>query len=123
MEVETAEVAMRFLGKHKAVEAIVDPSSSALSMSRILIGVIVLVYWPMNVLMDVLLHLFKAGKMENWTVLGVMTGAIAGIYWCNSVAGAWRRHGEPPESPASEKHEPENAPPPQPKAKQAPPEV
>lgn len=85
----------KFLGKHKGVEAICDPSSQQLSMSRFLLGVIVLIYWPMNCVMDFLLHFFKAGKMENWVVLGVMTGAIAGIYWFNSTAGSWQRKGEP----------------------------
>jgi hypothetical protein len=86
---------MSFLHKHQAVEAIVDPSSQQLSMSRFLLGVIVLIYWPVNVLCDVLLKVAHAGKMENWPVLGVMTGAIAGIYWFNSTAGSWQRGGIP----------------------------
>ena len=86
---------MNFLGHHKKVEAIVDPSSQQLSMSRFLLGVVVLIYWPMNCTMDFLLRLFKAGKMENWTALGIMTGAIAGVYWFNSTAGAWRRRPKP----------------------------
>ena len=86
---------MSFLGRHKKVEAIVDPSSQQLSMSRFLLGVIVLIYWPMNCLMDFVLHLARAGKMENWAALGLMTGAIAGVYWFNSTAGAWQRQGIP----------------------------
>ena len=86
---------MSFLRKHHGVEAIIDPSSQQLSMSRFLLGIIVLIYWPVNVLCDVLLKMAHAGKMENWAVLGVMTGAIAGVYWFNSTAGIWQRGGQP----------------------------
>jgi hypothetical protein len=86
---------MSFLRRHHVVEAITDPSSQQLSMSRFLIGVIVLIYWPVNVLCDVALRLAHAGKMDNWATLGVMTGAIAGIYWFNSTAGSWQRGGAP----------------------------
>ena len=86
---------MKFLRKHHGVETLIDPSSQQLSMSRFLLGVIVLIYWPLNVLSDVLLRLHGAGKMENWLALGTMTGAIAGIYWFNSTAGIWQRGGQP----------------------------
>jgi predicted P-loop ATPase len=86
---------MSFLHHHQSVEAITDPASQQLSMSRFLIGVIVLVYWPMNCVMDFILKLLHIGKMENWLALGTMTGAIAGIYWFNSTAGAWQRGGQP----------------------------
>ena len=86
---------MNFLRHHHGVEAICDPASQQLSMSRFLLAIIVLVYWPFNVICDVVLKLAHAGKMENWLALGTMTGAIAGIYWFNSTAGTWGRSGQP----------------------------
>jgi len=95
---------MGWLHKHKPVEAITDPASGELSASRFLLCVIVLIYWPANCLMDFALRLFHAGKMENWAVLGVITGAVAGVYWFNSTAGAWQRYssltiGSSPQTP------------------------
>ena len=109
---------MSFLRHHQGVEAICDPSSQQLSMSRFLLGVVVLVYWPLNVLCDVILRLAHAGKMENWLALGSMTGAIAGIYWFNSTVGAWGRSGQPVVGSWKEESEPCKQPP----AKPAPPQ-
>ena len=86
---------MAFLRRHHGVEAIIDPASQQLSMSRYLIWLIVQIYWPVNVLSDVILKLTHTGKMENWLALGTMTGAIAGIYWFNSTVGTWQRSGQP----------------------------
>lgn len=77
------------MSRRKAIELITDPSSGQLSASRLLLMVLILVYLP------ALLTLEAIGiKFNAWVQFALIVGSVAGIYWFNSTARAWREGGE-----------------------------
>jgi hypothetical protein len=64
-------------------------------MSRLALGVVVLVFFPANIVLE------ACGVQTNaWAPLVTLAGTLAGVYGLNSAAGAWKRNGkmdsEPP---------------------------
>ena len=74
----------RFLHGRKPVEFIVDPSSRELSMSRFCLGLIVLIFWPVCIVAELI-----GFKISFWPQLVGLTVAVAGVYGVNSFGGAW----------------------------------
>ena len=97
--------------KRKAIEFITDPSSGELSASRMLLMVLILVYLPALVLLDVL-----GVKLSIWTHFAMIVGSVAGVYGVNTAGRVWREGGDrgfregqvppaapPPSGPATHK--------------------
>jgi hypothetical protein len=85
---------------HQLSELWTDPSSGELSMSRLGLAVVLLVFIPANTVLEVLGY-----RLNAWSFLTTVLGILAGIYGVNSAAGAWKRKGElktpPPDETAS----------------------
>ena len=81
---------MGWLRRHKIVEAIVDPSSRELSMSRIASGVMLLLdaVWLIVVIAGLPPHQAFAPVSS---MLSACTVATFGAYGLNSFGGAWGR--------------------------------
>ena len=71
-------------------EFITDPSSNALSMSRLCLGIIVCmdIIWVFSCIKGIPPANLVAPVSS---MLGVVTGAICGVYGANSFGGAWHR--------------------------------
>ena len=99
--------------KRKAIEFITDPSSGELSASRMLLMVLILVYLPALVLLDVL-----GVKLSIWTHFAMIVGSVAGVYGVNTAGRVWREGGDrgfregQVASPGAKPGDPPPAPPP-----------
>jgi hypothetical protein len=77
------------MSKRKVVEFITDPSSDQLSGSRLLLMVLILVYLPALVALEVL-----GVKLGIWSYIAVIVGSVAGVYGVNSAGRVWREGGD-----------------------------
>jgi len=75
--------------KRKAIEFITDPSSGELSASRMLLMVLILVYLPALVTLEVL-----GVKLGIWSQIAVIVGSVAGVYGVNTAGRVWREGGD-----------------------------
>jgi hypothetical protein len=63
-------------------------------MSRLGLGVVVLVFFPVNLVLE------ACGVRTNaWSTLAALAGTLAGVYAANSAAGAWKRNGKTDSEP------------------------
>uniref|UniRef100_A0A7V4G861 Holin n=1 Tax=Desulfobacca acetoxidans TaxID=60893 RepID=A0A7V4G861_9BACT len=83
---------------HRLSELWTDPSSGELSMSRLGVAVVVLLFIPGHAVLEVLGY-----HLNAWSFLTTVLGILAGIYGVNSAAGAWKRKGELKTPPPDEK--------------------
>lgn len=106
----------------RIVEFFTDPSSNALSMSRLGLGIIVciVVAWTISCILGI-----PPANLVSpvSSMLGIVTGAIAGIYGANSFGGAWNRSagpgiGWPPVPPENTGSQPRPRPRPRPRPKE-----
>jgi hypothetical protein len=72
---------------HRLSELWTDPSSGELSMSRLGVAVVVLLFIPGHAVLEVLGY-----HLNAWSFLTSVLGILAGIYGVNSAAGAWKRN-------------------------------
>jgi hypothetical protein len=78
--------------RHRFVEIFLDPSSGALSCSRVGMFLVVAVLFPASLVLQACG--FDLGSA--WSSFVALAATLAGIYGINSAAGAWRRHGQEP---------------------------
>ena len=100
----------------KAIEFITDPSSGELSASRMLLMVLILVYLPALVTLEVL-----GVKLGIWSHVAVIVGSVAGVYGVNTAGRVWREGGDRGFREGQEGGPPPGTPTPA-RAKSAPPE-
>jgi len=84
---------------HRITELWTDPSSGELSMSRLGVAAVILVFIPAHAVLEVLGY-----HLNAWSFLTTVLTILAGIYGVNSAAGAWRRNHDdmkPPDNGAS----------------------
>ena len=74
--------------KRKVIEFVTDPSSGELSASRLLLCVLILVYLPVLVALEV-----KGIKLGIWSHIAVIVGSVAGVYGVNTAGRVWREGG------------------------------
>ena len=103
-------------GKRKAIELITDPSSGELSASRLLLCVLILVYLPVLVALEV-----KGVKLGIWHYIAIIVGSVAGVYGVNTAGRVWREGGDRGFREGQEGGPPPGTPTPA-RAKSAPPE-
>jgi len=75
--------------KRKVIEFVTDPSSGELSASRLLLCVLILVYLPVLVALEV-----KGIKLGIWSHIAVIVGSVAGVYGVNTAGRVWREGGD-----------------------------
>jgi hypothetical protein len=86
--------------KNRFKEFWTDPSSNQLSASRLLLMVLVLVYLPVLLVLDAV-----GVKFGNWAQFAIIVSSVAGIYWFNSTARAWKEPCGPPVKPPAKEGE------------------
>lgn len=69
----------------KIVELITDPNSGQLSTSRLCLFVIILIYLPILIVLEVL-----GRKIGIWTNIAMITSAVCGVYGVNSGLRVWQ---------------------------------
>jgi hypothetical protein len=76
--------------RHKLSEFVIDPGSREFSMSRLCLGVLVLmdVAWAIACILGLPPHPLVSPVCS---LLGTVTGAVCGVYGVNSFGGAWRK--------------------------------
>jgi hypothetical protein len=73
--------------RRKLMELIIDPSSGDLSMSRLCLGLLIVVYLPALVALE------AAGwKLGIWAHIAVIVGSVCSVYGLNSSLRVWRGH-------------------------------
>ena len=77
------------ISKRKVIEFVTDPSSGELSASRLLLCVLILVYLPVLVALEV-----KGIKLGIWSHIAVIVGSVAGVYGVNTAGRVWREGGD-----------------------------
>jgi len=82
---------------HRLSELWTDPSSGELSMSRLGLGLVLLVFIPANTVLEVLGY-----RLNAWFFQTTVLGILAGIYGVNSAAGAWKRNPDGGKAPPDE---------------------
>ena len=75
--------------KRKVIEFVTDPSSGELSASRLLLMVLILLYLPALVTLEVM-----GVKLGIWNHIAVIVGSVAGVYGVNTVGRVWREGGD-----------------------------
>ena len=98
------------MSKRRLREFVIDPSSGEYSASRLLLMVLILVYLPALVALEV-----KGVKLGIWSHIAVIVGSVAGVYGVNTAGRVWREGGD-----RGFREGQEHGPPP-PRAKPAPP--
>lgn len=71
--------------KYRLIQAIVDPSSDQISMSRLLIGVLIILFLPIMLVLEAV-----GVHFTMWAQFALIVGSIAGIYFGNSAVRVWR---------------------------------
>lgn len=99
--------------KRRIREFWVDPSSGQYSASRLLLMVLILVYLPVLVTLEVL-----GIKLGIWNHIALIVGSVAGVYGVNTAGRVWREGGDrgfregQVASPGAKPGDPPPAPPP-----------